>query len=227
MTQPQSRLSGGALSDTAGVERDLDAGATTFTSLPRDLVATQILSRFPDPFDLARLSRVSREMRAAVKATGCELKELNAYRAAKLGYLNMLSHMDSRGRLPKTRKVLLCMAAARSGQLEELKALRAEGCPWDGGTCARAAEGGHLEVLKWARENGCPWDWETCARAAEGGHLEVLKWAHENGCPWNVATCGGAAQGGHLAVLQWARANGAPWSENTREYAASKGYVEA
>jgi len=28
-------------------------------------------------------------------------------------------------------------------------------------------------------------------------------------------------------VLKWARANGAPWTENTREYAASKGYVEA
>ena len=38
MTQPQSRLSGGALGDTAGVARDPDAGATTFTSLPRDLV---------------------------------------------------------------------------------------------------------------------------------------------------------------------------------------------
>jgi hypothetical protein len=131
MTQPRSRLSGGALSDTAGVARDHDAGAMTFTSLPRDL--------FDDPFDLARLSRVSREMRAAVKATGCELKELNAYRAAKLGYLNMLRHMDSRGRLPKTRKVLLCMAAARSGQLEELKALRAKRCPWNESTCTYAA----------------------------------------------------------------------------------------
>jgi hypothetical protein len=185
MTQPRSRLSGGALGDTAGVARDHDAGAMTFTSLPRDLVATQILSRFPDPFDLARLSRVSREMRAAVKATGCELKELNAYRAAKLGYLNMLRHMDSRGRLPKTRKVLLCMAAARSGQLEELKALRAKRCPWNESTCTYAAEGGHLEVLKWARANDCPWDESTCACAAQNGHLEVLKWARENDCPWD------------------------------------------
>ena len=49
----------------------------------------------------------------------------------------------------------------------------------------RVRRGGHLEVLKWARANGCPWDEGTCAYAAEGGHLEVLKWARENGCPWD------------------------------------------
>ena len=87
--------------------------------------------------------------------------------------MNMLSHMDSRGRLPKTRKVLLCMAAARSGQLEELKALRAKRCPWNESTCTYAAEGGHLEVLKWARANGCPWDEETRELAANLGYVEA------------------------------------------------------
>ena len=254
MSQPQSRLSSGSLGDTAGVAPDLDAGATTFTSLPRDLVATQILSRLPDPFDLAQISLVSSEMRKAVKATGRELKKLDAYRAAGRGYLNMLKYMDSRGRLSKTRKVFLCMAAARSGQLEELKALRAEGCPWNedtctyaakGGhlevlqwagendcpwdeqTCAYAAAGGHLEILEWARENRCPWDWQTCALAAARGHFEVLKWAHENGCPWDEETCENAAGNGHLEVLKYARGNGCPWYDDTRALAANLGYVEA
>ena len=47
-----------------------------------------------------------------------------------------------------------------------LKALRAEGCPWDKWTCSHAAAGGHLEVLKWLRAEGCPWDAETCERGA-------------------------------------------------------------
>jgi len=45
-----------------------------------------------------------------------------------------------------------------SGQLEELKLLRADGWPWDAETCAAAARGGHLEVLRWALANGYLWD---------------------------------------------------------------------
>jgi hypothetical protein len=40
-----------------------------------------------------------------------------------------------------------------------------------------------LECLKYLHENGCPWDEETCYVAALSGHLECLKYAQENGCP--------------------------------------------
>ena len=50
----------------------------------------------------------------------------------------------------------LCHAAARSGQLEELKEMRENGCPWDRWTCTAAAERGHLEMQNWTRTNGCP-----------------------------------------------------------------------
>jgi len=119
-----------------------------------------------------------------VDATGRAIKKLSDVEAAmELGNVSLLKDRHSRGVL--RNKCLLCAAAARSGQLEELKALRAKNFPWDRETCACAAGGGHFEVLKWARENGCPWDGETCACAAGGGHLEVLKWARENGCPWD------------------------------------------
>ena len=49
--------------------------------------------------------------------------------------------------------------------------------------CARMALNGNLELLKCLHENGCPWDWRTCFGAAKNGHLECLKYAHENGCP--------------------------------------------
>jgi len=150
-------------------------------------------------------------MRAAVDATGREIADVAyPWKAEELGFLTTLRHMHSRGRLKSTYHLggndvpvfpidMLCNAAARSGQFEELKALRAENWPWGQRTCADAARGGHLEVLKWARENGCPWGETTCAFAAKGGHLEVLKWARENDCPW---------------------------TEHTRRLAASKGYVE-
>ena len=120
----------------------------------------------------------------------------------------------------------LSRLAAGRGKIESLTCLRANGCPWDWGTCSSAARGGHLEMLQWARQNGCPWEKWTCAEAALKGHLEVLQWALENGCPWNAGTCSAAARGGHLEVLQWARENGCPWNEYTCSDAARGGHLE-
>ena len=190
------------------------------------LVVTHILRSeyFDDPADLARLPAVSRAMRDAVAATGLRFKELDEKRAVELGCLSAVQRLQRGGRL--SRQELLCEAAARGGHLEELKVMRANGCPWDECTCRGAAEGGHLEVLQWARANGCPWDERTCRWAAEGGHLEVLQWAHANGCPWGSETCVFAAMGGHLEVLQWARANDCPWNERTCMGAAEGGHLE-
>jgi hypothetical protein len=59
-----------------------------------------------------------------------------------------------------------------------LQWLHAEGCPWDGGTCARAAAGGHLELLRWARAHGCPWDELSClGLAIIAGHKTASEWA--------------------------------------------------
>ena len=192
--------------------------------LPNHLVVTHILRSefFDDPADLARLAAVSRAMRDVVAATGLRLRELELpqHRATQLGRLSVLKRLQRRGHL--TCEEYLCQAAARSGQLEELKALRADGWPWNEYTCAAAAKVGHLEMLQWARANGCPWDKWACAGAAGDGHLEVLQWARANGCPWNERTCAYAAKGGHLEVLQWVRANGCPWDVDTiaraREY---------
>ena len=198
-----------------------------FSSLPLDVISTHILRSdfLPEPGDLGRLRAVSRGMRDAVDATGREIKKLSDMDAMNLGYVSLLKDRHSRGLLED--EYLVCGAAARSGQLEELKAFRAKNFPWNQWTCAYAAEGGHLEVLKWARANDCPWDERTCSWAATRGHLEVLKWARENDCPWDERTCKHAAKGGHLETLKWARENGAPWNEYTRRLAASKGYVES
>ena len=190
------------------------------------LVVTHVLrsEHFDDPADLARLPAVSRAMRDTVAATGLRFKELAEDEAQKVGCLSALHRLQRQGRL--SRQERLCQAAALSGQLEELKLLRENGCPCDKWTCMYAAEGGHFEILKWARENGCPWDGFSCRGAAFGGNLEILKWLRENGCPWDDRTCWMAAENGHLEVLQWAHANGCPWDDRTRDEAARLGYVE-
>ena len=105
-------------------------------------------------------------------ATGLEFKELSKRGAVELGCLSALQRLQQRGHLLHAES--LCEAAARSGQLEELKALRENDTPWDEFTCAYAAMGGHLEVLQWARTNNCAWDTRTCSMTARAGHLEVF-----------------------------------------------------
>ena len=206
-------------------ERDADAGEA-ITDLPNYLVVTHNLKSeyFDDPADLARLPAVSRAMRDAVAATGLRFRELDENHAATLGCLNVLKRLQRQARL--SRQEYLCQAAARGGQLEELKEFRANGCPWDERTYRGAVRGGHLEVLQWSRASGCPWNEKTCEEAARGGHLKVLQWLHANGCPLDEKTCCMAAKGGHLKVLQWARANGCPWNAHTCAFAAQNGHLE-
>jgi hypothetical protein len=178
--------------------------------LLNDIVVTHVLrsENFDDPADLARLPAVSRAMRDAVAATGLQFEELDEYDASMLGCLSALQRLQRGGHL--SSQEYLCEAAARSGQLEELKVLREDGCPWDEWTCAAAAYCGHLEMLQWARANGCPWDEFTCSDAAYRGHLEVLQGARANGCPWTKRTLLMARRAGHLELANWAAANGCP-----------------
>ena len=165
---------------------------------------------------------MSRAMRDAVAATGHRVRGVEVKAAVRLGYLSTLKHLHRQGRLHvnsegslqkcftgkihEIEATVLHQEAAAKGQLEVLKWLRANGCPWDEKTCASAAQAGHLEVLQWARANGCPWDAQTCSRAAWSGHLEIMQWARANGCPWDVNTHNAAR--GHM--LEWALANGVP-----------------
>jgi len=142
--------------------------------LLNDIVFAHVLrpEYFDDPADLARLPAVSLAMRDLVAETGLRFEELDEDEAMELGCVSALQRMQRQGRL--SRQELLCQAAARSGQLEELKVLRADGWPWDWDTCSAAALGGHLEVPQWVCANGCLWDITTFHKAAEGGHLKVL-----------------------------------------------------
>ena len=157
-----------AMTDTSGdiatvtTPASLADAQDAIPGLLDDIVVTHVLrsEHFGDPADLARLPAVSRAMRDAVAATGLRFKELGEKRAAELGCFSALRQV-----------------AARVGNLEKLKLLRANGCPWNAQTCANAAGGGHLDVLQWARANGCPWDKWT-PRCVAVGARERLPVGH-------------------------------------------------
>ena len=58
----------------------------------------------------------------------------------------------------------------------------------DGNVLGHAAGSGNLELVRWLRGEGCPWDSDTCYNAVKYGHVETLRWARENGCPWTAYT---------------------------------------
>ncbi len=75
-----------------------------------------------------------------------------------------------------------CTDAARRGQVEYLKRLRAKGCPWDEYTASEAAASGCVETLDWVLKNGCPFDAEYCVVTAnKAGHPHIIEWLEENG----------------------------------------------
>ena len=80
----------------------------------------------------------------------------------------------------------MASVAASFGHMELVRwVIREQGFAMDEKVMRNAARSGDLELVRWLRGEGCPWDWMTCHYAVEQGHVEVLRWARENGCPWD------------------------------------------
>ena len=129
-----------------------------------------------------------------------------------------------------------CVAAAKGGNLKELKLLMKEvrgegkGGYFDEETCRKvcfnAALGGHLEVLKWLRKKRS-WCYNAFLGAAQSGNLELLKWLWANGMGRSEEVTCYAARGGHLEALQWLYAKGFLWEkEEIVINAAASGNLE-
>ena len=48
-----------------------------------------------------------------------------------------------------------------------------------------AVKSGNLQKMKWLYDNKCPWNCYTFPNAAQNGNLENMNWLRENGCPTN------------------------------------------
>ena len=166
----------------------------------------RMVTEHPDIFDTHVVTKlngnevkffydVNRESRMAIQRSGAQLRD-----AFKIRDFDTKSTVSWALEKCSEEKERFCAQMAENGNLELLKVLHENGCPWDETTCSEAALNGHLECLKYAHENGCLWSTSTCSSAARNGHLECLKYAHENGCPWDEQTCHLAAFDGHLEM---------------------------
>ena len=66
----------------------------------------------------------------------------------------------------------------------------------------KTTEFGNLDNMKWLKENNCPWDSWTFKYAALLGNLENMKWLHLNNCPWNSNTFNNDAQFANLENMK-------------------------
>jgi hypothetical protein len=237
MTQPQSRLSGGALGDTAGVARAPDAGATTFTSLPRDLVrisdvrsggthndsrGARVTTRAVHAASALMVAEASRGVETRARKRKRELDAQAGVAFPGLPFDVAVSLVEKH--LPDPADLAVLRAVSK-GMRDAVDAIgrKVEEFKEDA-----AVERGYLSTLKCLRRRGRLSDVRLlCAAAAGVGDLEALKALRcaEN-FPWDERTCRCAAAGGHLRVLEWARENGCSWDEDTCAFAAEGGHLE-
>ena len=146
--------------------------------------------------------------------------------AAKEGDLTLLIllHKQNNRRNEFTTKT--SALAAEGGNLDCLKYLHENGCPWDLDTPNMAGLNGHLDCLKYAHENGCPWNSSTTAHISNRGQFECLRYAYENGCPWEQSVTWNAAMVGNLELLKYTIENGCPMNSYTSSRAACYGNLE-
>lgn len=145
-----------------------------------------------------------------------------------------------------------CCLTAKEGDLETLRYLHDQGCPWDIRTTIEAIYGGRIDCFLYARANDCPvpeesqrmylaassslhmlqhlreegdeWEANTLCAAVSSGQLHILRYMHESGCPWHEGVCAFAARGGYLECLQYLHEHGCPWDPHVPFYAALEGH---
>ena len=101
--------------------------------------------------------------------------------------------------------------------LQMVKWLVAEGCPWDKpGLMVTAALTANLELMQYVRAAGCTWSM-VGVRCLVSYALECrdmsrfvpfVRWMRADGCPWSGRIVRKAMAGGRKDVVQWLKAEG-------------------
>ncbi len=112
--------------------------------------------------------------------------------------------------------------SVEDGNVEFLKFMVENGCPFDKESCISASYNNNIDCLKYLHQNGCPWDKELCQYAASNNSFDCLKYLHQNGCPWDEETCLSAVlnDSDSIKCLEYAHKNGCPWNEQSACQAA-------
>jgi ankyrin repeat protein len=106
--------------------------------------------------------------------------------------------------------------AAGAGHIAMCQYLLSIGCDWHSSACKSAAGHGQLDTLRWLQENGCPWIVsDVCMIAAAYGFSDIFDYIIEQGEMLNAELLTNALStadaGNNLQAVQWLRQRGAQW----------------
>jgi len=103
----------------------------------------------------------------------------------------------------------MCSSAAEAGNLELLKWLRAEGCPWNEQVFTAAVIGGTAKLERYFNKEGVV-RFIPQRKAPEGMEIEVLEWLHDNRCPFDELTLDAIFTSENIKIPKWFLAKNPP-----------------
>lgn len=96
----------------------------------------------------------------------------------------------------------LCYYAAENGQIEVLKWVKSFR-ELHAQTYFYAIRNGQLDTVRYLYENGCPFLKNYCDNAIEADHFEMLKFIHEHGCKLTASSYHKAVKIGNVEIIQY------------------------
>ena len=96
---------------------------------------------------------------------------------------------------------------------------------WNSYTCRAAISFGNLEYLKWIRANGCPWS-EDVLEYTYNFNEEMIKWAILDGCPVSTNAYNQIVENDNLDLLNWLFDQNITPNEKSMKYAASENVIK-
>ncbi len=139
---------------------------------------------------------------------GCPCHGGDCSTAAGAGHLVLLQQLIAQGSSFKPERCLV--KACYGGHIPVAQWLVATyNVPLDSHYIADAAMSGNLDLVKWLHQQGCPWDSEATQHAAMIGNLEIFQWllAQDPPCPCELWACRRSArEGDHTLHHDWIRA---------------------
>ena len=109
-------------------------------------------------------------------------------------------------------------AAGESGNIDIVKFLYKNDCPFDCTALYGACYSGNLKVVKWMVYNCFPFGRYIYHHAASEGHINILNYLYEltkNDLSypwWDESVCTSAAENGQFETLKWLRSKQCPWN---------------
>lgn len=108
--------------------------------------------------------------------------------------------------------------AVTSGNLQVVKNLHNNKCPYDENICSLALENENYEILEWLVSEKYPVNNNLCKLAGVCADLDILFWIHNNDCQCDKDTCLYEIMKDNYEVMKWLKMRNYEWNRDSMIY---------